>query len=119
MKVLSFSVGEVTNSEVLQVLEEHGSDSTGDKSLGLPSERKVHEYLRGQKTRPIPREGLKQFTTEMKEKYNLTPREILQIANLMPMTQVEIYLIVADCDERLDERQIEDIINFVKTKLKS
>uniref|UniRef100_A0A061RUZ3 DNA-directed RNA polymerase III subunit RPC9 n=1 Tax=Tetraselmis sp. GSL018 TaxID=582737 RepID=A0A061RUZ3_9CHLO len=118
MKVIDFNVGLVSNSEVLQVLEERGSNSLGDQASGLPSERKVHEYLRTHSAGNIPRDALMKFLEAVQE-FKLSKTEILQIINLKPSTMVEMYLIIQDCDERLNEEALEKLLDRTQQLLKA
>jgi hypothetical protein len=79
MKVLDYNNGLATNAEVMQVLEDRGSDSTGDKALGTPSERKVHKYLLEQSGGlKVSRAALQQFYEAMKA-FSLAKSEVAQV----------------------------------------
>jgi DNA-directed RNA polymerase subunit F len=46
--------------------------------------------------------------------YNLTQAELLQIVNLCPLSDVDIYTIVEDCELRLKQDDIQNILRIVK-----
>jgi len=112
--VLESFVGFATNAEVKQVLEERGSDSAGDKDAGIPSERKVHAYLKEQCVRAPAQDRLKELHEELKA-FKLTKAEIVQIINLQPTTQVEVHLIVDDCEERLSDEQVDALLDKLES----
>ena len=47
------------------------------------------------------------------EKFDLTDGEILQILNLLPKEQVDLHLIIQECESRFDEEKREDLINLI------
>ena len=52
------------------------------------------------------------FIVEL-EKFDLTDGEILQILNLLPKEQVDLHLIIQECESRFDEQKREDLINLI------
>jgi DNA-directed RNA polymerase subunit F len=49
----------------------------------------------------------------------LTRAELVQVINLAPASAVEVHLIVEDCEERLNEQQVEQLIAVVARHLKA
>uniref|UniRef100_A0A915JKB3 DNA-directed RNA polymerase III subunit RPC9 n=1 Tax=Romanomermis culicivorax TaxID=13658 RepID=A0A915JKB3_ROMCU len=58
-------------------------------------------------------ENLRQFSAAL-ETFALTKSETLQILNLRPTNAIEIQLIVEECEERLTEQQVDDLINLIE-----
>ena len=82
MKVISKDFHLVSNVELAKVLEERGSDSRGDSTLGSVSERKVHEYLYKISTADVDATALQGFIEDTKE-FNLSRKEVLQVCHLV------------------------------------
>lgn len=45
--------------------------------------------------------------------FGLTRAELLQVLNLAPVSEVEVHLIVEECEERLNEQQVADLIAVI------
>eukprot|EP01132_Coremiostelium_polycephalum_P001246 gene1246-1571_t len=104
----------ITNYEVLNLLK-HKRKIPGEVLLNEFTSR-VTRYL---ETTPAKRET-SQSLDECKKKivgpkYGLVSSEILQLMNTAPSTEVEIYLIVEECEDRLNPLELlEDIQNTLK-----
>ena len=59
-----------------------------------------------------PQAKVSDFIVEL-EKFDLTDGEILQILNLLPKEQVDLHLIIQECESRFDEQKREDLINLI------
>ena len=127
MKILSACQSLLTNTEVLQVLQERG------KAAG-PSETLLMQHLNrlvqdqqetdaakeavSSSTKPLDEEQVKSFMDVAQEPpFSLTRIEVLQMINLAPKSAVEVHLVVESCDERLTEDQIEDLLRLVRETL--
>ena len=53
------------------------------------------------------------LTALKKMELGFTEGELIQIANHIPTRQVELHLVVEDCNERLSEEQINDILEVI------
>jgi len=62
--------------------------------------------------------GLKELL-EYLSSVPLTKGERLQIVNLLPKTEVELYLIIEECEERLEEKDIMGILKKINEILNS
>ena len=51
------------------------------------------------------------------EQFQLTNTEIVQLVNLRPLTLVEVHRLVEECEERLSERQILQLLDVVREGL--
>jgi DNA-directed RNA polymerase subunit F len=113
MKILNASAGLLTNAEVISVLIDRGCGDghhhPGARSLA--SEKVVFEHLRST-TATLSRSKLQLLSEEVKP-FNLTRIELLQLINLVPRSAVEVHLIVESCEDRLDDEQIQQIINIL------
>jgi hypothetical protein len=47
----------------------------------------------------------------------LTRAEVLQVVNLSPCSEVEVHLIVEECEERLSEEQVTQLLQIVAQHL--
>ena len=57
------------------------------------------------------KENLAKFIKAV-EAFNLTPAECLNLMNSKPTTDVEIHLLVEDCEKRLKESEVEDLLKL-------
>jgi len=48
---------------------------------------------------------------------HLTAAEMVQIANLRPRSPVEVQLVVEECEERMTEEEVEELIEIVASTL--
>ncbi|CAD7696521.1 unnamed protein product [Ostreobium quekettii] len=98
-----------------QVLHERGA---GDAKVGKArdSEIEVFKYLSTHSAGLRSREQIQNICEALKP-FDLTQPEILQLVNLRPTNIVEIHLIVQECEARLDEARIEELLLIVKQHL--
>lgn len=63
-----------------------------------------------------PQQTASQITKFKKavEIYNLTKAEVLQLINLVPRSEVEVQVIIEECDERLSEHQVEQLLTILR-----
>eukprot|EP01133_Synstelium_polycarpum_P008029 gene8029-9433_t len=88
----------ISNYEVLSLLE-HKRKIKGQTLLNDFLNNTVN-YL---KTTPAAKETLEsaRATRKVCQEYRLTKAETLQILNIAPSTEVEVHLIIEDCEDRL------------------
>merc|ERR1712078_90781 len=60
----------------------------------------------------VGREGAEEFLRELNARFSLVKVEQLQLLNLRPQSAVEVHRIVEDCEERLSEKQVQDILEL-------
>jgi hypothetical protein len=56
-------------------------------------------------------------TAACHQPFNLTKAEVLQLLNAVPKTPVEVHLLVEDCEERLQEEEVESLLHLVQLHL--
>ncbi|KAG2443963.1 hypothetical protein HXX76_002302 [Chlamydomonas incerta] len=74
------------------------------------------QYLSSQPVLPLSSEQLQQFFDTL-QAYRLTRGELLQLANLAPVTAVEVHLVVADCEARLGEAGVNAVLAAVAAQI--
>ena len=60
----------------------------------------------------VGREGGEEVVRELNARFSLGKVEQLQLLNLRPRSAVEVHMIVEDCEERLSEEQVQDILDL-------
>ena len=118
MKIIQQNGGLLTNSEVLQVLVDRGcaSNSLLPNARSLASEKMVFAYLQQHSAGLRTPEELV-VVQESLQQFDLTRIEMLQIINLTPKSVVEVHLIVENCESRLTEDQVEEVLRLVREVL--
>ncbi|OAY72176.1 DNA-directed RNA polymerase III subunit RPC9, partial [Ananas comosus] len=107
------NAGVLTNFDVFDFLRARGATSDPMGCLGAvaPSECKciqVFEYLHQSPACTQTRESIDEFL-ERCEKFKLSPVEKLNIINLRPSNQPEIYALVKECGKRLVKGDIDEV----------
>ncbi|OMJ82745.1 hypothetical protein SteCoe_16447 [Stentor coeruleus] len=88
-----------------------------EKGLKTPIlEREVREYLKTTNCPEQKRHKIEALMKKMKE-FGLYKQEVLQIINLVPQTHAELYLIIANIEERFQDSQVLEILDSIKTYL--
>lgn len=133
MEIISSNDGLLTNAEVLEVIKDNRTKrdaiisspgslvtSTADK-IALQNreliETKTIQYIKGCKASKLSLEALGRCITRIKAlQLDLTEGEIIQIANLSPDNDVEYYLIIEECAERLGDEKINIIREIMRSE---
>ena len=131
MKIIHSNRGNVTNVEALEMLRERAARRDGER------DRKKPKFGgSGKRSREV--DGATKAAVEYLEKtvagsqtvdqvascvgfmrgagdgrardLGLNPRDILQIVNLAPTVPVVVYAIVEDCEEKLTEADVDEVI---------
>ena len=76
-------------------------------------ENEVRKYLNTTPAKDQRREKLEIIKEKLK-KMGISVTEFLQIANLMPSTTVELYLIIPNIEERFTDAQISEILSIIR-----
>lgn len=113
MKIKQANAGALTNFEVLDFLRSRGATSDPMGCLGsvAPSECKVFDYLVHSAACNQTRDAVNEFLKRC-EKFRLAKAEKLNIINLRPSSQAEIYPIIEHCDKRLARDEAKGIDEF-------
>ena len=114
MQVVNESAKLLTNFEVHSFLNElKANRKTNIKSLSTVTHTAL-KYI--DTVTCAPQQTPSQIAKFKKavEVYNLTKAEILQLINLVPRTEVEVQVIIEECDERLTEHQVEQLLTIIR-----
>ena len=115
MKVLCANEGLMSNFELLEVLRQR----TRETPVALlphvhdpfPTEMQCSDTLKKTPAGAQTKENLAKFIKAV-EPLNLTPAECLNLINSKPTTDVEIHLLVEDCEKRLKESEVELLLKL-------
>uniref|UniRef100_A0A7S0RHE0 DNA-directed RNA polymerase III subunit RPC9 n=1 Tax=Chlamydomonas leiostraca TaxID=1034604 RepID=A0A7S0RHE0_9CHLO len=117
VKIVEPMVGLLTNSEVLRVLHDRGADGQRPGNTALPVEKMAYHYLTTHSAGVREPQALQDFM-KLLEPFKLVRSEQLAIINTCPTSAVEVFLLVDDCEARLSEAQVEQILDLVAMHLK-
>ncbi|KAL6753728.1 HRDC-like protein [Haematococcus lacustris] len=117
MKITNAMVGLLSNSEVLRVLHDRGADASQPTVTARANEQMAYHYLTEHSAGLQDTMALQHFI-QLLEPFQLTKAEVVGILNLCPSSAVELHLVVEDCEMRLNEEQIEKILDLVSMHLK-
>lgn len=114
--ICSVNIEALANYEVFQVLR-CNRKYRKEKGLKTPVlEREVREYLKTTNCLEQKRHKIEALMKKMKD-FGLSKQEVSQIINLVPQTHVELYLIISNIEDRLQDDQILEILDSIKTYL--
>lgn len=107
----------LSSFEVYEAISGSGSDGT-DNQFGTSSlsffRSSLKWYLEAfHSVHQIPQERLFSLAETLYASYDLSQQEVMQIVDLRPKKQVELHCIVSDCEERLSEQDIFQILKLV------
>ncbi|KAI3883888.1 hypothetical protein MKX03_017352 [Papaver bracteatum] len=114
MKVKKANAGALTNLEVLNFLRARGASTDPTRVIApvSPSEYQVYDYLVETAACNQTQENINEFLNSC-EKYKLAKAEKLNIINIRPATLVEIDPIIEECQDRLNEEQVEELVELI------
>lgn len=122
MEVISFNDGLLTNREVLDLLEERRVTRQAGKHHNIlfqdreQVELNTIRYLKTSAIKDTTIDSLLACLNAIKKlQFDLTEGEMVQIANHVPVEEVEIHTIVEECAERLDSNQIALLLETIKS----
>lgn len=102
MKILVENAGTLTNFEVLDFLKSRGAAKDPTRVLAplAPSEFKVYDNLAKSVAASQTRESINEFVDKCKP-YKLTKNEIVNIINIRPPSEAEIFPLIENIEERI------------------
>ncbi|KAL5057454.1 hypothetical protein RYX36_029058 [Vicia faba] len=80
------------------------------------SEYKVYDYLVNTAAGSQTRESVKEYLTSIK-RHELSEAEVLNVLNIRPAAEVELFHIIEDCTIRFPDEQIAEIVELVEKTL--
>ncbi|KAL2345735.1 hypothetical protein Fmac_007020 [Flemingia macrophylla] len=118
MKILEANAGALTNFEVLDFLRAKGASKDPTRVIAkvAQSEYKVYDYLVNTAASVQTRENVNEFLTSVKH-HDLAKAEVLNIINIRPAAEVEIFPIIESCEERFPDEEVTEIVELVKKTL--
>jgi len=117
MEVVKDKAALLSNYEVLAFLKNSANDKSRKKLGGAHQQLativyETTKYLENTPCSFQSPEVIKQFKEEMIP-FKLTKFETLQLLNQRPSTAVEVHCIIEDCEERLNEDDLVEVITRV------
>ncbi|KAL1543299.1 putative E3 ubiquitin-protein ligase RING1a [Salvia divinorum] len=105
MKIIETSAGALTNFELLDLLRSRGAGKDASRAIATvsQSEFKVFDYLEGTVACNQTREIIDNFVAEC-QKFDLTKAEILNIVNIRPRNEPELFPLVEECEQRMEDK---------------
>jgi DNA-directed RNA polymerase subunit F len=125
MEIISKNCGMLTNAEVMAVVEEQ-REKRGKRAADpeLQNQQRIEKttlsYLRKSaigKTSSAMCErfmGCMQKLQQEDDKYYVTEAEMLQLVNHVPVTEVELHLILEDCASRFTSDMVDRVLKLVR-----
>ena len=122
MEVKVSNAGYLTNIEVLDLINERkqqrSSRADQDKQNVTLIESEVSRYFQRHDKEKYSSSDIKQMLSNIKKlNLDLKETELLTIANLLPTRAVELHICVDDIENRLNESDIDNILDVIKQSL--
>ncbi|OLY78912.1 DNA-directed RNA polymerase III subunit RPC9 [Smittium mucronatum] len=121
MKVLNSETVLLSNYEVYALIKEDSEKLSSSSKNSQPGnlvevQLEITNYF---DTTPIIHQSPDQIQNCMRglNKYSLTKAEKLQILNIRPDKEVDLYLIIEEPEERFSQQQISEILDIVTSSL--
>jgi len=104
---------DLTNFEVLQKLLEHEAETKANPDARLPKNvaqttSSTIEYLKSTPVKDMTPEKAEKYL-DLFESYDVTQQEAIHLLNFLPTSEVEIYLLLDDCENRFTDEQREEL----------
>ncbi|XP_034943495.1 DNA-directed RNA polymerase III subunit RPC9 [Chelonus insularis] len=118
MELLNENVAYLSNYEVLDILKGiKGNKKQKTRNQLATITYQTVRYLEDSCCKTQTPDKIKEFLKAL-EPFKLTKNEKLALLNLRPKTALEIQLIVEDSEDRLNEKEIEWLLQTVEVHLK-
>lgn len=108
----------VSNQEVLSILSEAKERHAKERSLRQHN-TVLYEAVKYLKDTPAAGQGAEAVRDCLREllPVKLATAELLQVVNHRPETDVDLRILIEECDERLNDEQIQEILEIVARHL--
>lgn len=105
----------LTNAEVYEILKGAKAKQGRQTKASQNHNTIVYETLKYLNTTPSATQNKSKMVPFLKDiaKFKLTAAETMQIINLRPEHPIEVQLVVEECEERLSEEEVLELINIV------
>ncbi|XP_058739461.1 uncharacterized protein LOC131611457 [Vicia villosa] len=114
MKILEANVSALTNFEVLDFIRGKGASKDPTRVIAkvAMTEYKVYGYLVNTAAGSQTRESVNEYLTSIK-RHELSEAEVLNVLNIRPAAEVELFHIIKDCTVRFPDEEIAEIVELV------
>ncbi|KAL5702199.1 hypothetical protein ACHQM5_027444 [Ranunculus cassubicifolius] len=114
MKILEKSGGALTNFEVLEFLRSRGASTETTRVFApiAPSEFQVYDYLVQTAACNQTIDSIDNFLKRC-EKFDLAKAEKINIINIRPTSAVELDPIIEQCENRMGEEVVEELVEMI------
>lgn len=115
MELVEASSEVMSNREVLDILENYASKKQTNLATIL---YETTSYLKSSPAASSTLSSVAEFLDAIKEKqYDLSKMEKVQLVNLKPERETELYLIIDNIEEKLTDEQRVELLELIRTKL--
>jgi len=116
MKIVNLADGLLTNLETLDLLRERTGEPGAAPTYPqphdpFPTEMQCYDALSRTCAGEQVRENVRAFIEHIAA-IELTPAEVVQLINLKPRERVVVHAVVAQCERRLSEDEVDDLIHL-------
>ncbi|KAI6183789.1 DNA-directed RNA polymerase III subunit RPC9 [Aphelenchoides bicaudatus] len=103
----------LTNREVLSVLQESKSSKQKHMRKHNTIVYETTNFLKSTPAASQNEEDAKRLMSDLENLFHLTSAEILQVINLRPTSNVELAMILEECEERFSDEKLEEMLALI------